>query len=279
MINGHILVGTNWKMNKTVSEAIDYVEKLLALLYTDSDALAAQVFVNPPFTAIAAVKQGSGGKFWVGAQNMHWAKSGAFTGEISPLMLRELGIDLVELGHAERRQYFNETDAAINLKVHAALRHDIRPLICIGERIEDKQYAVEKETVARQLRIALKGVPPEHAERIIIAYEPVWAIGEEGTPADAYYVRVMAQWIRGILQGLFDKTSARTSVIYGGHVDADNATELLFHGEVDGLFIGRAAWRPESFASLIRQCIQAVALGGCASTSPKVSEAERFPGG
>jgi triosephosphate isomerase len=265
MNNVRILFGTSWKMNKTTSEAVDYIQELIGLLCRDGHDIPAQVFVVPPFTAIAAVAQASAGRFWVGAQNMHWEESGAYTGEISPCMLRELGIDLVELGHAERRQYFNETDAAINLKVGAALRHDIRPLICIGEGAEDRQYAVEKETVARQLRIALKGVPARHAERIIVAYEPAWAIGETKAAADPEYIRLMVRSIRHELSQLLGESSVRTSVLYGGGVDASNATSLLRHGEVDGLFVGRAAWQPEGFASIIRECIGGTLFEGRAS--------------
>ena len=162
MKSGPWLFGSNWKMYKTVSEATEYAEELgnrLEAMSLDG----AQVFVIPPYTAIDAVRRAGRGRFWVGAQNMHWDKSGPYTGEISGPMLSELGVDLVEIGHAERRQYFNESDPDVNRKVHTALQFHLRPLICIGEELADKQFGVEKETVARQLRIALHGVAAELA--------------------------------------------------------------------------------------------------------------------
>jgi triosephosphate isomerase len=155
-MNSHrILFGTNWKMNKTRQEASDSTSRLLELLETTRGIEQAQVFVIPPFTAIDAVKRASGGKLWTGAQNMHWAKWGAYTGEISAPMLIELGVDLVQLGHAERRRYFNETDTEVNRKVHSALRYALRPLICVGEQAEDKEFGVARETLSRQIKIVL----------------------------------------------------------------------------------------------------------------------------
>ncbi len=255
MRNHRILFGTNWKMHKTVSEALDYVHRLVGMLATVDGRQQSQVFVVPPFTAIEAVKRVSSGKIWVGAQNMHWAEQGAYTGEISPRMLQEIGVDLVELGHAERRQYFNETDAFINRKVHAALQHGFRALVCVGENSEDKQFEVEKETVGRQLKIALNGVDPESASSLIVAYEPVWAIGEKGSAADSAHTRVMSCHIRSLLEEMFGREAAAgVSVIYGGDVNARNGAELLVQGGVDGLFVGRAAWQVEGFADLIRAC-------------------------
>ena len=147
--NGPILFGSNWKMNKTASEALDYVQRLLELLdKAENIEDRAQVFLIPPFTAIEAVKRASLGRFLVGAQNMHWEDSGAHTGEISAPMLCELGVDLVELGHADRRQYFNENNVCVSRKVRTALRHNLRPLVCVGESAEDRDFGVEKETVA-----------------------------------------------------------------------------------------------------------------------------------
>jgi triosephosphate isomerase len=251
-----ILFGSNWKMHKTVSEAISYTRRLLQEIERLPGLDQIQVFVVPPYTAIAAVKQESGGRLWVGAQNMHWAESGPYTGEISAPMLKELDVDLVELGHAERRQHFGETDSTINQKLHMALRFGLRALICIGEQLDQKVSGVGRESVARQLRAILAGVPDREAGKLIVAYEPVWAIGEDGTTADAHYVRLMCDYIRGVVAQAFGPGPARdVRVIYGGDVKATNAGEILGQGGVDGLFIGRAAWQAEGFVSLIRACL------------------------
>jgi len=246
-------------MNKTVQEAKDYTCELLQHLETIEAAEFAQLFLIPPFTAITAVKQASRGKFWVGAQNMHWENCGPYTGEISAPMLCELGVDLVELGHAERRLYFNESDAAINRKVHAALRYGIRPLVCVGEEWEDKEYGVERDTVARQLRIALKGVK-DRAPNLIIAYEPVWSIGKAGAAASPEDVQQMLSHLRHVLGDLLGpETSAVIPIIYGGDVNIRNAIDLLEETDINGLFVGRAAWEARQFAQLIRVCVQATA--------------------
>jgi L-erythrulose 1-phosphate isomerase len=257
-----ILIGSNWKMNKTVSEAISYTRRLLQEIEPFAGLDQLQIFVIPPYTAIAAVKHESGGRLWVGAQNMHWAESGAYTGEISAPMLKELHVDLVELGHAERRQHFGETDATINRKLHMALRFGLRALICIGEQLEQKVSGVERESLTRQLRAILAGVPAREASKLILAYEPVWAIGEDGTTADPQYVRVMCDYIRSVVAEAFGLDLARqVRVIYGGDVKASNAAEILGQGGVDGLFIGRAAWQVEGFVSLIRACLEPLAPG------------------
>ena len=249
-----ILLGTGWKMNKTVREAEDYVQRLLPMIDGMSGIEDIQLFIVPPFTAIGAVKRLSKGRFWVGAQNMHWEECGPYTGEISALMLIELGVDLVELGHAERRHYFNETDETVRRKVEMALEHRLRPLVCIGEQHQDRELGVEKETIARQLRIALGGTPRECASNLIVAYEPVWAIGEEGTAASPGDVRLMMAHIRYVLGDLFGEHASCIPVLYGGTVDDSNCGELLLEGRTDGLFVGRAAWSADGFGRLIGAC-------------------------
>jgi len=249
-----MLLGTGWKMNKTVREAVDYAQQLLQVLDDSSGLDDVQLFVIPPFTAIEAVKRSSAGRFWVGAQNMHWEEWGPFTGEISAPMLEEIGVDLVELGHAERRRYFNETDECVQRKVHAALRHGIRPLVCIGERLDERERGIEKEIIRRQLKVAFGGVAAEHASRLMVAYEPVWSIGEQGTAASVADVRIMNAHVRSLLEGIFDRKASAVSVLYGGTVDTNNCSELLMQGGIDGLFIGRAAWHVEGFSRLIRSC-------------------------
>jgi triosephosphate isomerase len=252
-----LFLGTGWKMNKTVREAVDYTQRLIAHLGAIRGHNSFQLFVVPPFTAIEAVKRAADGKFWVGAQNMHWAKQGAFTGEISAPMLSELGVELVELGHAERRRYFNETDEDIQRKVEAALEFNIRPLVCVGEQREERERGSGRDVVAQQLRRALQGTPAQMVSRLMVAYEPVWAIGKHGTAATADDLRAMYEHIRSTLADLFGASSASIPVLYGGTVSEVNAVNLLVKGGVDGLFIGRAAWQAEGFAGIIRACADA----------------------
>lgn len=261
-----VLLGTNWKMNKTTREAADYTCLLLKELGSLLHLETVQLFIIPPFTAISAVKQSSLGKFWVGAQNMHHEVSGAFTGEISAAMLQDLCVDLVELGHAERRLYFRETDDTINRKVRLALEYGLRPLLCVGELEEEKAFGVEREAVARQIKIALNGVSKEQASSLIVAYEPAWSIGESGVAADVEYIRVMNRHVREILSGLFGPEASKcVPVIYGGDVNESNAAEILTGSATDGLFIGRAAWEAEGFAAIIRLCLEAISPEGGAS--------------
>ena len=258
MRNGRLLLGTNWKMNKTIRESVDYTRQLLGLLKKLDRSDAAQVFLIPPYTAIEAVKRASDGRLWVGAQNMHWAERGAYTGEISAAMLEELGVDLVELGHAERRRYFNETDADLNRKVSAALRHGLRPLVCVGEQLEDKQRGIGTETVKNQLRTIFMGMDAGCAPRLIVAYEPVWAIGAEGADIGMDYVREIQAHIRATLEATLGPSAALVPVIYGGDVNLRNAAALVSESGTDGLFIGRAALDAQSFAELIQASLQAL---------------------
>ncbi len=253
-----LIFGTNWKMNKTASEAAAYSATLRDLLAHMNCPDSVQVFVVPPYTSIAAAKAASEGKFWVGAQNMHWEESGPYTGEISASMLSELGVDLVQLGHAERRAMFNETDFLINRKVHAALRAGFRPLVCIGETLQDREFKVERETCVRQLRIALNDLPVSAAKRVMIAYEPAWAIGEGSIAADSSQIRAMNEVFRSLLAELFGSDEAESiPVLYGGSVHPRDAAGMLADSGVDGLFVGRAALDPVAFASLIRFCLPA----------------------
>ncbi|MGP8258315.1 MAG: triose-phosphate isomerase family protein [Methanoregula sp.] len=256
-MSGPLLFGTNWKMHKTTAEAGEYAQRLVQRLELLESPLPT-VFVIPPFTAIEAVRRFSAGRFLVGAQNMHWADWGPYTGEISAPMLRELDVELVELGHAERRELYNETDADVNRKVHTALRFGLRPLVCIGEEAEDKSFGAECETVARQLRIALHGVPGESASRLMIAYEPCWAIGDGGATADPEYIREILSVMRGILGVLLGSAPAcSVPILYGGSVSPTEAPDLLHKSGVDGLFVGRSALDADDFADLIANCVRA----------------------
>jgi triosephosphate isomerase len=243
-------IGTSWKMHKTVSEGVTYLRQLKDGL---PDSLYSQVFVAVPFTTLwQAVEAVLGSAILVGAQNMHWADEGPYTGEVSPKMLAETGIHLVELAHSERRAYYNENDQDVNKKVKAALAHGLIPLVCVGERQSDKDYGVSAEYLSIQLRIALHRLTPAQAQRVWVAYEPVWAIGEGGTPAEPGYAEAMHAHMRQVLVELFGSDSGSSiPILYGGSVNPGNAVDLALQPHIDGLFIGRSAWAVDSFLNII----------------------------
>lgn len=248
-----LLFGTNLKMYKGISETVSFIVQLNNLLADLENEVVP--FVFPSYTSLSNAVAVNSQKFiLLGAQNMHPEKRGQFTGEISPLMLQEIGLDLVEIGHSERRTQFGETDEEENAKVLSALSHGFRALLCIGETSTQKLNGVSDEVFRTQIKIGLKNVQPEDAERIWIAYEPVWAIGVNGTPASPEYVKEKHAIIREILDTLFP--NSRIPVLYGGSVNPDNAESLISLENVDGLFVGRAAWDAEAFNQLIRQTLE-----------------------
>jgi len=244
-------IGTSWKMNKTLGEAVAYAVALRA--FVERARPQARVFVAPPFTALGAVCAVlRESPVLVGAQTMHWADDGPFTGEISPLMVKDCGARLVELGHSERRAECGETDATVNRKVLAALRHGLRPLVCVGETAPEKERGLVGERVGRQVATALGGVPTAAIGEVLFAYEPVWAIGAAGAPAEPAYVDAAHARIRDVVAGLYGDAAAEClPVLYGGGVDRANAAALVTRPHVDGLFVGRAAWDVATFAELI----------------------------
>jgi L-erythrulose 1-phosphate isomerase len=246
-------VGTGWKMNFLLAEAEAYVAALAPSLRAPLPQ-GLQVFVIPPFTVLRQVCQLARGlPLRVGAQNMHFEERGAFTGEISPAMVKDCGADLVELGHSERRAMFGETDTAVNRKVLAALAHGLTPLVCVGETAEEKRLGAARETVVRQAKMALAGVPRERVADVLLAYEPVWAIGAGGTPAEPSYANAIHAALRGAFADLGGaRAGDEGCVLYGGSVDLANARPLLEQPEVDGLFVGRTAWKPENLSALAR---------------------------
>jgi L-erythrulose 1-phosphate isomerase len=244
-------VGTSWKMNKTLAEARTFAEGLRA---ADSGRHPSiQRFVVPPFTAVREVKAMlADTSVKVGAQNMHWADEGAWTGEISPVMLRDCYLDLVELGHSERREHFGETDKTVGLKVEAAIRHGLVPLICIGETLEDRESGRAGEVLARQVRGALRGLDGAQKQAgILLAYEPVWAIGERGIPATSDYADARHQEIADIAEQVLGR---RIPCLYGGSVNPGNCEELIACPHIDGLFIGRSAWAVEGYLDILARC-------------------------
>jgi triosephosphate isomerase len=185
---------------------------------------------------------------------MHWAPSGAYTGEISAAMLIDAGIDLVELGHSERRGGFGETDADLNRKVRAALHHGLRPLLCVGDSADERDAGASPETTVRQIKLAFAGLSDEDIGRCLVAYEPTWAIGEHGVAAAPEHIATVHAHIHEVLR---DLTPHPVPVLYGGSVTYDNAFSLVSEPTVDGLFIGRAAWQPEDFVAIIEMITSA----------------------
>lgn len=256
------LIGTGWKMNKTLREAKEYAVTLRG--FAESAAPSSHLFIVPPFTTLALVCDVlKGCDVMVGAQNMHWEEHGAFTGEISAPMIRDCGASIVELGHSERRSEFGETDFTVNKKVLAALRHGLCPLVCIGESAIEKSFGTAREFVVRQTIVALHGVSSEQLPKVILAYEPVWAIGVTGTPANPEYANLMHKRIREALAGVHGEMVAeQVHILYGGSVNRTNAASFAAQPEVDGLFIGRAAWSVEAFIELIHKIERTIAFKG-----------------
>ena len=246
-----LYLGTNWKMYKTIRESEAFADRLRQSATSLPERFT--IFIIPPFLSLPRVSGIlSGTRIKVGAQNVHWEPHGAYTGEISPLMLKEIGIQIAEIGHSERRQYFSETDFTVNKKVLSCLKHGLIPLICIGEPMVEKTYGVERPYVLRQLRIALRDVSPEEVAKVILAYEPVWAIGESGVPAEPVYAESMHTWIRQGLSNEYGREIAEAvPILYGGSVNRENAGSFLLRKNIDGLFIGRAAWDVDAFLRII----------------------------
>ncbi|MBM7046442.1 triose-phosphate isomerase [Rhizobium lusitanum] len=244
-------IGTSWKMNKTLAEARAFAEALRA-----ADTLRdprIQRFVIPPFTAVREVKAIlSESSVKVGAQNMHWADQGAWTGEISPLMLRDCNLDIVELGHSERREHFGETNETVGLKTEAAVRHGLIPLICIGETLNDRESGRATEILSEQVVGALSKLSASQKQaQILFAYEPVWAIGEKGIPAEPSYADARQAEIISVAQDLLGR---KIPCLYGGSVNPQNCEELISCPNVDGLFIGRSAWNVEGYLDILAKC-------------------------
>lgn len=242
------VIAGNWKMNNTRGGARDLIGQLAPLV---KDA-GCEVIVCVPYTnletALDAVK---GTNIRVGAQNCHWEESGAYTGEIAPSMLGELGVEFVVIGHSERRQYFGETDQTVALRVKAALAAGLRVILCVGELLEQREEGVTEEICSMQTKVALGGVSREDLGRVIIAYEPVWAIGT-GKTATAAEAAEVCGFIRRVVAGLYDEAAAKALTIqYGGSMNAGNAQELLSKEPVDGGLIGGASLKAQDFAAIV----------------------------
>ena len=248
------VIAGNWKMNMTATETRKFAEELKRIMprakWCDT------VICVPACNITAAVKAFKELRISVGAENLYFEEKGAYTGEISAAMLRDLGVKYVIIGHSERRQYFGETDTAVNRKVHAALDAGLSPIICVGESESQREMGVTQDWIALQVKTALYGVPAERLRRCIIAYEPIWAIGT-GKTATAQQAGEVCTHIRATIRGLYGARVARSVTIqYGGSMNPKNAQELLAQPDVDGGLIGGAALKPEQFVEIIHAANQ-----------------------
>lgn len=243
------IIAGNWKMNKTSKEAKDLVEKLISLI----EEPEVDVVLCPSYLALDTVKNlTKNTPIGVGAQNMHYEQSGAYTGEVSAEMLKELGVDYVIIGHSERRQYYNETDESVNKKTIKALKTKLVPIVCVGETLEEREKDLAKEVVTVQVEKALAGLSGEEIASLVIAYEPIWAIGT-GKTASSEDANEVCGWIREKVQEIADENTAeQVRIQYGGSVKPSNIKELMQKPHIDGALVGGASLKAEDFAALIK---------------------------
>lgn len=242
------IIAGNWKMHNTVAEALALVEELKPLV---KDAKC-EVVVCPTFVCLDAVKKAvNGTNIKVGAQNMYFEEKGAFTGEVSPNMLQALGIDYVVIGHSERRQYFNETDCSVNKKLKAAFAHNITPILCCGETLEEREAEITGEVIGRQIKLDLAGLTAEQVEKLVIAYEPIWAIGT-GKTATSKQADETIDFIRKTVAGLYGEAVAeKTRIQYGGSVKPGTIKEQMEQPNIDGALVGGASLVAKDFAQIV----------------------------
>lgn len=241
------VIAGNWKMHKTLDEAKAFMtninEKLEKPTHTD-------VIVCAPFPFLSSMSHAD--KVLLGAQNMHYETSGAFTGEVSPIMLQHIGVQYVIIGHSERRMYFNETDDTVNKKLHAAFKHGLRPILCVGESLEQYENGETEEHIKQQVKKALRGLSDKQISKTIIAYEPIWAIGT-GKTATSEQANEVCKLIRSVVSRVSSiETSDDIIIQYGGSVKPDNIGELLAQSDIDGALVGGASLEVDSFLELIR---------------------------
>lgn len=243
------IIAGNWKMFKNRDETKTFLESFKSLV---ADAQV-DVLICPPFTSLeTAVEVCKGSNVQIGAQNIHWEDEGAFTGEIAPPMLQALGVTHCIIGHSERRQYFGETDEDVNKKVKAALNHNLTPLVCVGETLEERKKGISKDVCRRQVEGALAGLDKAQGEKLVIAYEPIWAIGT-GKTASAADAQEVIGYIRQVLIEIFGNDIAeKIRIQYGGSVKGENIKELMEQPDIDGALVGGASLQPETFAPVVK---------------------------
>ncbi len=242
------MIAGNWKMNKNLDEAIELANDIKnGERNNQVEAVLCVPFIN--LTEVNKIIDGTNIK--LGAQNIHWEDSGAYTGEISPSMLKSVGVEYVIIGHSERRQYFHETDEIVNKKIKAALNHKLKPILCVGETLEQREKGMEKDVVEKQIKGALEGIDEEKALDLVIAYEPIWAIGT-GKTASSGDANDMLGFIRKVLGDIYSEDlKDHTRILYGGSVKPNNVKELMEEKEIDGALVGGASLKGADFLSLI----------------------------
>ncbi|WP_156299706.1 triose-phosphate isomerase [Streptobacillus canis] len=243
-----IIVAGNWKMNKTRTETEKFFKELLPLV----EGKTVEMVIAAPFTSLeTAIRETKGSNIKIAAQNMNPKESGAYTGEISPLMLKDLGVEYVLVGHSERREYYKECNKFINEKVCSAIDHGLKPILCFGETLEQREANITEKVVEEQLREGLKGVCEKGILNVVLAYEPVWAIGT-GKTATSEQAQEVHAFIRDLLTDMYGaEIAAEITVQYGGSMKPENAFELMSQKDIDGGLIGGAALEPASFAKLV----------------------------
>jgi len=244
------IIAGNWKMYKTINEAIELVNGLKRTLYNINNV---EIAVCPPYTCLDQVSEViSESNIKLGAQDMHWEAEGAFTGEVSVLMLKDLGCKYVIIGHSERRQYFSETNETVNKKVKAALKYNITPIVCVGEKLEERQSGKTFQVVEDHIKNGLKDLSKEELAKVVIAYEPVWAIGT-GLTAKPEQAQEVHAFIRKLLTDISDEETAQDITIqYGGSVKPDNIKDLIKQKDIDGALVGGASLKIDSFVEIVR---------------------------
>jgi triosephosphate isomerase (TIM) len=245
----HPFIAGNWKMHKTVHEAVVYVKEFRSLVKDVEDV---EIVVAPTFTAIhAAAEAARNSKVGISAQDLHWEKQGAFTGEVSAQMVREAGADYVIIGHSERRQYFGETDQSVNRKLRAAIGAGLIPIVCIGETLEERERNETLVVLDRQIKDGFDAITGEQIAALVIAYEPVWAIGT-GRTATPEQAQEMHAFIRRVFaEGHSAKAAAELRILYGGSVKPDNISGLMAQSDIDGALVGGASLKADSFAQIV----------------------------
>ena len=248
-----LYIAGNWKMNYTAAQAAEIINELkIAVAGVDTIDIA----IAPTFTALSsAIEAAAGSNVKIGAQNVHWAESGAFTGEISAEMLNEVGVDFAIIGHSERRQYFGETDETVNQRLKACLGDGLDAIVCVGETLAERKSNITADVVSRQIREGLAGLTANDMEKVTIAYEPVWAIGTGETASPEQAQEVHAQ-IRTLLDAMFGQDAAATIRIqYGGSVKPGNVAELMGKEDIDGALVGGASLKADDFSQLIKNAL------------------------
>ena len=241
------IIAGNWKMHKTIAEALEFVNQVKDRVNNDN----VEAVICAPFTLLKDLKEATKGtNIKIGAQNMHFEEKGAFTGEISPLMLKELDMDYVVIGHSERRQYFNETDETVNKKVLKALEVGIDPILCVGETLEEREAGNTKDVCKVQVEKALENVSKEDLAKVVIAYEPVWAIGT-GKTATSEDANDVIAYIREVVANLYGELANEVRIQYGGSVKPSNVAEIMNQSDIDGALVGGASLEANDYVELV----------------------------